>query len=163
MRRPLAKSASWALLFPVHCCGGRPCRPTLVAHHAPLGMVLWEMLALRTPFQHLSPQQIIAGPRLPRLPALALWVALVAGCPLPSLSRTFHPARCKREELQVPWNSQQLDGGMTPASLTTPCILSGKLVVALLPVCWVLSGRREAGTPAHDVSHRQVNSTANLT
>jgi serine/threonine protein kinase len=26
-----------------------------------LGMVLWEMLALRTPFQHLSPQQIIAG------------------------------------------------------------------------------------------------------
>ena len=28
-----------------------------------LGMVLWEMLALRTPFQHLAPQQIIAGAR----------------------------------------------------------------------------------------------------
>ncbi len=26
-----------------------------------LGMVLWEMLTLQTPFQQLSPQQIIAG------------------------------------------------------------------------------------------------------
>ena len=32
-----------------------------------LGMVLWEMLAQRTPFQHLAPQQIIAGAQLTHL------------------------------------------------------------------------------------------------
>ena len=66
-----------------------------------LGMVLWEMLALRTPFQHLSPQQIIAGARPTlgqRLCGCYQLHFLCAGL----LRLISHRARCGAELVQNP-------------------------------------------------------------
>ena len=55
-----------------------------------LGVVLWEMLTLQTPFAHCSPQEILAGmvPFLSFVPLTGPFSAL------PSLAHSMEPCVC---------------------------------------------------------------------
>lgn len=87
-----------------------------------LGMVLWEMLTLQTPFQQLSPQQIIAGalpdfhevlpsPSCSRRPCsrtLHQWCEGLPNCTfftlksvtLSGLSTSLHPVHCSESPVR---------------------------------------------------------------
>ena len=89
------------------------CDPDRISEKADVwsfGMVLWEMLMLETPFQHLSPQEIVTGLMMgklrPEIPAWCEpeWFRLMESCweTNPNLRPSVKQLAAELEELVAP-------------------------------------------------------------